>query len=64
VRPIDDRDHMEAVADLAEDMMPLSLEDPAEADSDKGVVVRQNYGSHISGSISAPGASGPTGTRV
>ena len=62
--PVNDRDHMEAVADLAEDTMPLGFEDSAEADSDEGVVVRQNYGSHISGSISAPGASGPTGTRV
>lgn len=64
MRPVDDGDHMEAVSDLAEDTMPLRLKDSAEADSNEGVVIRQNYGSHISGSIGPPGASGPTGTRV
>lgn len=64
MRSIDDSDHMEAVADLTEDTMPLGLEDPAESDADKRVVVRQNYGSHIPGSIGPPDASGPTGTRV
>jgi hypothetical protein len=40
VRPIDHGDYMETVADLAEDTMPLGFEDPAEADSDEGVIVR------------------------
>jgi len=40
MRPVDDSDHMEAVADLTEDTMPLGLEDPAQADSDEGVIVR------------------------
>ena len=64
MRPIDDSDHVKAVPDLAENTMPLGLEDTAEADSDQRVVVRQNYGSHISGSIGPPGEPGPTGTRV